>query len=157
VKEDLALKRRIYDELEESTPARTVIASNTSSFPISVVQEGRRHPERFVGMHWGEPAQIMRYLEIVPGKLTSPRAVRLTKQVGIACGKEPTVLKQDIRGFVSNRMMYAILRKRSTWWSRGSPLSTTPGPVVPQRHRLVGDHRGAVPVDGSDWDQPMPR
>jgi 3-hydroxybutyryl-CoA dehydrogenase len=111
VKEDLALKRELYARLEEALPAKTVIASNTSSIPITHLQEGRKHPERFIGVHWGEPVQVMRYLEIIPGKETSPRAVRLSKRIGEACGKEPTVLKRDIRGFLSNRMMYAMMRE----------------------------------------------
>jgi 3-hydroxybutyryl-CoA dehydrogenase len=111
VKEDLPLKRRIYGELEAAVPARTVIASNTSSLPITVLQAGRRCPERFIGMHWGEPAQVMRYLEVIPGRQTCPRAVRLTRRLGEICGKDPTVLRQDIRGFLSNRMMYAMIRE----------------------------------------------
>jgi 3-hydroxybutyryl-CoA dehydrogenase len=111
VKEDLELKRRIYDELEQAVSARTVIASNTSSLPITVLQTGRKHPQRFVGMHWGEPAQIMRYLEIIPGRQTSKRTLRLTRQLGEICGKEPTLLREDIQGFLSNRMMYAMLRE----------------------------------------------
>ncbi len=111
VKEDLPLKRQIYDELERAVPARTVIASNTSSLPITTLQAGRKHPERFIGMHWGEPAQIMRYLEIIPGRQTSKRTLRLTRQLGEACGKEPTLLREDIQGFLSNRMMYAMLRE----------------------------------------------
>lgn len=111
VKEDVALKRRIYDELEAAVAARAVISSNTSSIPITILQQGRRRPERFVGAHWGEPVQVMRYLEITPGDQTAPRAVALAKRIGEACGKEPTVLKQDIRGFLSNRMMYAMMRE----------------------------------------------
>jgi 3-hydroxybutyryl-CoA dehydrogenase len=111
VKEDLALKQEIYTALEDAVPARTVIASNTSSLPITVLQTGRRHAERFIGMHWGEPAQIMRYLEIIPGGDTSKRTLRLTRLLGEICGKEPTVLREDIRGFLSNRMMYAMLRE----------------------------------------------
>jgi len=111
VKEDLELKRRIYDELEGAVRARTVISSNTSSIPITLLQQGRKRPERFLGVHWGEPVEVMRYLEIIPGKHTAPRAVRLAKQLGESCGKEPTILKQDIRGFLSNRMMYAMIRE----------------------------------------------
>lgn len=111
VREDLGLKREIFDELEQAVPPGTVIASNTSSFPITLLQAGRRHPERFIGMHWGEPAQIMRYLEIIPGRHTSPRTVRRTRQLGEISGKEPTVLREDIRGFLSNRMMYAMIRE----------------------------------------------
>jgi 3-hydroxybutyryl-CoA dehydrogenase len=111
VKEDLQVKREIFDALEQAVAAGTVIASNTSSLPITVVQTGRKHPGRFVGMHWGEPAQIMRYLEIIPGRKTSQRTLRLTRELGVACGKEPTVLREDIRGFLSNRMMYAMMRE----------------------------------------------
>lgn len=111
VKEEFALKRQIYDELEAAVGARAVIASNTSSLPITLLQEGRRRPERFVGMHWGEPVQVMRYLEIIPGRQTARRAVSLARQLGEACGKEPTVLNTDIRGFLSNRLMYAMMRE----------------------------------------------
>ncbi len=90
---------------------RAVVASNTSSLPITVLQTGRKHPERFIGMHWGEPAQVMRYLEIIPGRHTSRRTMRLTRELGEICGKESTLLKQDIQGFLSNRMMYAMLRE----------------------------------------------
>ena len=65
VAEDITLKRSIYDRLESFLPKETVIASNTSSLPITFLQQGRRHPERFIGMHWAEPAEITRYLEIV--------------------------------------------------------------------------------------------
>lgn len=111
VREDLELKRRIYDELEAAVGARAVISSNTSSIPVTILQHGRRRPERFIGMHWGEPVQVMRYLEIIPGKHTAPRAVRLAQKIGKVCKKEPTILKQDIRGFLSNRMMYAMMRE----------------------------------------------
>lgn len=111
VKEDLELKQSIYRELESAIRPGTVIASNTSSFPISALQAGTKHPERFIGMHWGEPAQIMRYLEIIPGARTSRRTLRITRKLGEICGKEPTVLRQDIQGFLSNRMMYAMIRE----------------------------------------------
>jgi 3-hydroxybutyryl-CoA dehydrogenase len=62
-------------------------------------------------MHWGEPAEIMRYLEIIPGKQTSAETIGLTRRLGEACGKEPSILNVDIRGFVSNRMMYAMMRE----------------------------------------------
>ena len=111
VREDLKLKREIFRQLESSMRPAAVIASNTSSLPISILQKGRHHPERFIGMHWGEPAEIMRYLEIIPGKQTSAETIRITRHLGEACGKEPSTLNVDIRGFVSNRMMYAMMRE----------------------------------------------
>jgi 3-hydroxybutyryl-CoA dehydrogenase len=111
VREDLELKRSIYSALETIVSAKTIIASNTSSLPITLLQAGRVAPSRYIGMHWGEPAQIMRYLEVVPGKETSKATIKAALRFGISCGKEPAVLKQDIRGFLSNRMMYAMLRE----------------------------------------------
>lgn len=111
VTEDLALKRRVHGELEAILAPDAVIASNTSAFPIGLLQKGRRHPGRFIGMHWGEPAQVMRYLEVIPGRATSESTVRRTRRLGELCGKEPTVLRDDIRGFLSNRMMYAMIRE----------------------------------------------
>ncbi|HZT31053.1 MAG TPA: 3-hydroxyacyl-CoA dehydrogenase family protein [Bryobacteraceae bacterium] len=111
VAEDLALKRAIFRELEDAAPAETVVATNSSSFPITLLQAQARCPERFIGMHWGEPAHIMRYLEIIPSDKTSRRTIEFTESVGKRCGKEPTVLHFDIRGFLSNRMMYAMLRE----------------------------------------------
>ncbi len=111
VKEDLTLKRQIFAELEASLADDAVIASNTSSLPISVLQDGRKNPERFIGMHWGEPAQIMRYLEVIPGETTNSRTVETTLRLGELCGKEPAKLNRDIQGFISNRMMYAMIRE----------------------------------------------
>jgi 3-hydroxybutyryl-CoA dehydrogenase len=111
VQEDLTLKRSIFAELESIVSARTILASNTSSLPISLLQSGLERPGRVVGMHWGEPAQIMRYLEIIPGKQTTKTTIGHAQRFGVSCGKEPAVLKQDIRGFLSNRLMYAMLRE----------------------------------------------
>lgn len=111
VKEDLPLKREIYEQVEAVVARDAVIASNTSSLPISVLQAGRKNPARFIGMHWGEPAQIMRYLEVIPGKATSARTIDAAMQFGKRIGKEPTLLRRDIQGFISNRMMYAMIRE----------------------------------------------
>jgi 3-hydroxybutyryl-CoA dehydrogenase len=104
VREDLQLKRSLFAELERVVPAKTILASNTSSIPISILQAGALHPERFIGMHWGEPAQI-------PGTKTGKAVLQKSQLFGVSCGKEPAVLNQDVRGFLSNRMMYAMLRE----------------------------------------------
>jgi 3-hydroxybutyryl-CoA dehydrogenase len=111
VDEDLPRKQQVFERLEAVLDPGAVIASNTSSIPITLLQKGRTNPERLIGMHWGEPAEIMRYLEIIPGKLTSANTVRRTRRLGELCGKCPTVLLRDIRGFISNRLMYAMFRE----------------------------------------------
>ena len=111
VKEDLALKGALYDELESCVSPETVIASNTSSFPLVLLQKGRKHPERFVVMHWAEPAWITRFMEIVRTETTNDSAVARTEAIGRTCDKEPAVINFDIRGFITNRLMYAMLRE----------------------------------------------
>ncbi len=111
LREDLKVKKEVYDQLEEAVAPETVIASNTSSFPVALLAEGRKHPERFVVMHWAEPAWITRFMEIVRGEKTSDEAVRRAEEIGLACDKEPSLLNFDIRGFITNRLMYAFIRE----------------------------------------------
>jgi len=89
----------------------TIIGSNTSAIPPTALQHNALHPERILGMHWGEPAHITRFMEIICGKNTLPvhaeRALALARQLG----KEPSLLRKDVRGFITNRVMYAMLRE----------------------------------------------
>lgn len=111
VKEDMALKRSLYREIEACVAENAVIASNTSSFPLTMLQSESLHPERFVVMHWSEPAWITRFMEIVRNEKTSEDAIDKTRQLGLLCGKQPSFLNFDIRGFVANRLMYAFIRE----------------------------------------------
>jgi len=111
VPEDLELKQQLFRELEATVSPRAILASNTSSLPISLLQSGLRGPARFIGMHWGVPSQLVPFFEVIPGKRTSTRTVTLTREFGALCGKEPIVLREDIRGFIGNRLMYAMMRE----------------------------------------------
>lgn len=111
VPEDLELKQQLFRELEAIVSPRAILASNTSSLPISLLQSVLRSPARFIGMHWGIPAQLVPFFEVIPGNRTSPRTIKLTGEFGVACGKKPIVLREDIRGFIGNRLMYAMLRE----------------------------------------------
>ena len=111
VGEDLHLKQRIYTTLESVIAKDAVIATNTSGMSISVLQGKLEHKERFLGMHWAEPAEITLYLEIARGKDTSDQAVQLARRIGERCGKEPTILNFEVQGLISNRLMYAMMRE----------------------------------------------
>lgn len=111
VKEDLELKRGFYRTLEDCLAPTSVIASNTSSFPLTLLQEQSRRPERFLVMHWSEPAWITRFLEIVRNQRTAAAAVAAAEALGRRCEKQPSVLNFDIRGFIANRLMYAFIRE----------------------------------------------
>jgi 3-hydroxybutyryl-CoA dehydrogenase len=111
VTEDLAVKRSLFDELESIVAADVPIASNTSALPITLLQEGRKHPSRFLGMHWAEPAYATRFLEIIRGDHTSDTAINAAIELGRVAGKEPCIVQQDIPGFIANRLGYAMYRE----------------------------------------------
>jgi 3-hydroxyacyl-CoA dehydrogenase len=111
VTEDLSVKREVIQRIEQVVPSGTIIGSNTSALPPTVLQRDALHPQRILGIHWAEPAHITRFMEIICGKDTSPvyaeRALALARQLG----KEPSLLRRDVRGFITNRVMYAMLRE----------------------------------------------
>jgi 3-hydroxybutyryl-CoA dehydrogenase len=79
-----------------------VLASNTSSLPITAVAAGATHPERVVGMHFFNPAPLMRLLEVIAGVLSDERALALAQATGIAMGKD-VIRAADVPGFIVNR------------------------------------------------------
>lgn len=111
IAEDPQAKAGVFDQLEAVLDETAIIASNTSAIPISMLQQGREHPERFVGMHWGEPAHILRFVEIIRGEQTNEQTFQMTAELARALGKEPSLVQRDIRGFVTNRLMYAMMRE----------------------------------------------
>jgi len=111
VVEDLGTKRAIFDRLEAVVRPEVPIASNTSALPISRLQEGRRRPERFLGMHWAEPAHATRFMEIVRGGQTSDAAFEAAVALAKAIGKEPSRVLKDVPAFIVNRLGYAMYRE----------------------------------------------
>lgn len=111
VTEDLETKQAVFDALERTVSPEAVIASNTSAIPISVLQQTRKHPGRFIGMHWAEPAHATRFLEIIRGEATADETIAHTEQLARQVGKDPTVCRKDIPGFIVNRVGYAMYRE----------------------------------------------
>lgn len=111
VLEDPAVKQQVFDQLETLVRPEVPIASNTSSIPISQLQQGRRHPERFVGMHWAEPCHITRFMELIRGEQTSDEAFAAAAALGRSVGKEPSLVQKDIPAFIVNRLGYAMYRE----------------------------------------------
>ena len=109
--EDMDAKGETYDQIEHVLGARVPIASNTSAIPISLLQASRRHPGRFVGMHWAEPAHATRFLEVIRGAVTDDATFDAAAQLAFELDKEPSLIRKDIRGFITNRLMYAMLRE----------------------------------------------
>ncbi|MEX1039101.1 MAG: 3-hydroxyacyl-CoA dehydrogenase family protein [Pirellulaceae bacterium] len=109
--EELALKRKIIASLEEVVRPETPIASNTSALPITLLQQGMKHPERIVGMHWAEPCHLTQFLEIIRGDETSAETAESAAALGRMVGKDPTIVLRDVPGFIVNRLAYAMYRE----------------------------------------------
>jgi 3-hydroxybutyryl-CoA dehydrogenase len=100
--ERLELKHEMYAKLSEIVSERCVLATNTSSLLVTAIASGASHPERVVGMHFFNPAPLMRLLEVVAGVESSPEALAIATATGEAMGK--TVIRaKDGPGFIVNR------------------------------------------------------
>jgi 3-hydroxybutyryl-CoA dehydrogenase len=75
------------------------------------LQEGLKHPERLFGLHWGEPAHVLKFMEIICGKESNIQYAGKLVTLAESWGKEPSLIKKDIRGFITNRLMYAMMRE----------------------------------------------
>lgn len=111
VPEDLQLKRGVFAEIEKVIQPTATLASNTSALPITQLQAGLKHPERFVGMHWAAPCQVNRFLEVIRGDQSGDAAMDAAVKLAKKAGREPGVVNKDIPGFVVNRLAYALYRE----------------------------------------------
>ncbi|MGA9875207.1 MAG: 3-hydroxyacyl-CoA dehydrogenase NAD-binding domain-containing protein [Solirubrobacteraceae bacterium] len=100
--ERLDVKHELYARLSEIVSEQCVLASNTSSLPITAVAAGATHHERVVGMHFFNPAPLMRLLEVIAGLLSSEQALALADATGLAMGKD-VIRAADVPGFIVNR------------------------------------------------------
>jgi 3-hydroxybutyryl-CoA dehydrogenase len=111
VPEEMELKRRLYVEVEELVADEALICTNTSALAISELAAGLRRPERFVGTHFWNPAQIMPCVEVVRGRLTSEQTFEKAAGLMTAAGKEPVRVLRDVPGFLGNRLQHALQRE----------------------------------------------
>lgn len=103
--EDLDLKKEVFAQLDEILPEGVILATNTSSMSITVIAEATKRPERVAGMHFFNPAQIMKLVEVVRGFKTSDETIAELKEFSKSLKKEPIEVKKDIPGFIVNRIM----------------------------------------------------
>ena len=104
VTEDLALKNKLWKELDEKCPQGTIFASNTSSLPIVAMAAATKRPDRFVGMHFFNPVPVMQLVEVVKAVGTSQETFDRAFAFAKSLGKEAIVAK-DTPGFVVNRLL----------------------------------------------------
>lgn len=103
VVEDLRVKKDLFKHLETHVKPSAILASNTSSFSITAIASSLRKPERAVGMHFFNPAHIMKLVEVVQTEATSPETTALVRELCLAMGKVPVVVR-DTPGFIVNRI-----------------------------------------------------
>ena len=109
--EDISVKESVYKKVEAVIASDALLASNTSAIPIGTLQKLTQHPERFLGLHWTEPAHTTRFLEIICGDESNIAHSEYLYELSSHWGKEPILVRKDIAGFITNRLMYAMYRE----------------------------------------------
>ena len=111
VTENPPLKKQVLAEADTYAPAHAIIASNTSSISITEIGAATKRPEKVCGMHFFNPPQLMKLIEIIRGLKTSDETVEAIRQVTVRLGKEPVVVKKDTPGFIVNRILVPALNE----------------------------------------------
>lgn len=108
--ENMDAKAAIFKELDQLAPARTILASNTSSLPITKLAAATNRPDRVIGMHFMNPVPIMELVEIIRGLQTSDETYFKVEQMARALHKTPVTVA-DFPGFVSNRILMPMINE----------------------------------------------
>ncbi|AWS00243.1 3-hydroxyacyl-CoA dehydrogenase [Metallosphaera hakonensis] len=111
VPEILDLKRKVFQELDKVVPKDSILATNTSSIPISDIGEITSRKERVIGMHFFNPPPLMKLVEVIPSKYTDPDVTNFTVDLAKKMGKTPVRLRVEVPGFVSNRIFLRLLQE----------------------------------------------
>jgi 3-hydroxybutyryl-CoA dehydrogenase len=109
--EDAALKVRLIEKITAQVAPATIVASNTSSMPVSVYSPRATGKDRVIGTHFWNPPYLIPLVEVVQGERTSAETVARTMAVLTAAGKLPVHVRKDVPGFVANRLQHALWRE----------------------------------------------
>lgn len=108
VYEQIALKQEVFAQLHHLCKAEAILASNTSTIPITKLAQATKRPDRVIGMHFFGPVPLMRLLEITPNPQTDETVTQTIVDFAYALGKNPILVRQDIPGFLMNRIFGAM-------------------------------------------------
>lgn len=110
VSEKMAIKKELFSKLDEICSQKTIFATNTSSLSITEIACATKHPERVIGMHFFNPAPVMKLIEIIKGYTTSQEVYETILTLSKELGKEP-VLCEEAPGFVVNRILIPMINE----------------------------------------------
>jgi len=116
--ENLDVKNQLFAELGKVCKPSTIFASNTSSFPIAAMAKASGRPKQFVGLHFFNPVQLMKLVEVVRTNETSDEVFAAARAFGETCGKSPVACK-DTPGFVVNRLLVPYMAEAMKMADRG--------------------------------------
>jgi 3-hydroxybutyryl-CoA dehydrogenase len=105
VSEDLGLKKGVFKELDELCRPKVVLATNTSSMSITEIAVSTKRPDKVCGMHFFNPAPLMRLVEVIRGYPTSDETIKTITELAQKMGKVTVEIKKDSPGFIVNRIM----------------------------------------------------
>ena len=111
VPEIMELKKKVYAELDKVADDQVIFASNTSTLPITEIANTVSNPEKFIGIHFFNPPQLMKLVEVIPGQKTSDRVVNLTIDFVKSVKKIPVTCRKDVPGFIVNRLFIPLVHE----------------------------------------------
>ena len=118
VPEDLNLKLRIFKKMDIIFPPKTILASNTSSIPITKLAEATQRPEKVIGLHFMNPVPLIGLVEIIKGQKTSEETYQKTIFLAQRLGKN-FITSRDSAGFIVNRLLFSLISQAFKVWEEG--------------------------------------
>ena len=111
VPEIMDLKKKVYAELDKTAGEQVVFASNTSTLPITEIANTISRPTKFIGIHFFNPPQLMKLVEVIPGQETSDDITNLTIDFVKSVNKIPVTCRKDVPGFIVNRLFIPLVHE----------------------------------------------
>ena len=111
VPEIMDLKKKVYAELDKTADEQVVFASNTSTLPITEIANTVSRPTKFIGIHFFNPPQLMKLVEVIPGQETSDDITNLTIDFVKSVNKIPVTCRKDVPGFIVNRLFIPLVHE----------------------------------------------
>jgi len=119
VPENVELKKAMFREVDSYAPVHAIIASNTSSVSITEIASATKRPEKVCGMHFFNPPQLMKLVEVIRGAKTSDETVQIVLDVAHKMEKETVLVKKDCPGFIVNRVLIPALNEAASLYWEG--------------------------------------